>query len=227
MRVQPISYVMVVSGEQRRDSVIHTQLDQYREFVKLFHQIMSRMGEILTTSLVVEALGEMGFMLLAVRGEENCWCLGAGHGVGLARLPLQHPLLSNRSLGEGLWSWDCLGSDACCSKACIFPPCCSIFQGEWLSLTGWLWQMLWEFWVWDNELSYVISLKHNNTNILIKHFLQLLSESNKSSGKRQWIPLFLDCFLPLEICCLLTLSVSLSAPFPGLSDFPQHVWECK
>lgn len=72
MRVQPISYVVVVSGEQRRGSVIHTHLDQYREFVKLFHQIMSRMGEILTTSLVVEALGEMGFMLLAVGGEESC-----------------------------------------------------------------------------------------------------------------------------------------------------------
>ena len=152
---------------------------------------------------------------------------GAWHGP--PPLPPSASLLSNRSLGEGLWSWDCLGSDACCSNSCIFPPCLSIFQGEWLSLTGWLWQMLWEFWVWDNELSYVISLKHNNTNILIKHFLQLLSESNKSSGKRQWIPLFLNCFLPLERCCLLTLSVSvfLLALFPGVSDFPQRVWDCK
>lgn len=63
---------MVVPGEQRRDSDIHTHLDQYIEFVKLLHQIMSRRGELLTTSSIVEALGEMGFMLLAVGEEESC-----------------------------------------------------------------------------------------------------------------------------------------------------------
>lgn len=68
--------------------------------------------------------------------------------------------------------------------------------------------MLWEFWVWDNELSYVISLKHNNTNILIKHFLQLLSESNKASGSASEFVLLLTLFL--QSCYLLTLSVCLS-----------------
>ena len=33
---------------------------------------MSRRGELLTTSSIVEAPGEMGFMLLAVGEEESC-----------------------------------------------------------------------------------------------------------------------------------------------------------
>ena len=56
-----------IEGKRRR-----AHLDQYIEFVKLLHQIMSRRGELLTTSSIVEALGEMGFMLLAVGEEESC-----------------------------------------------------------------------------------------------------------------------------------------------------------
>lgn len=53
---------------------------------------------------------------------------GGGARHGPPRLPLQHPLLSNRSLGEGLWARTVTGSDACCSNSCIFPPCLSVFQ---------------------------------------------------------------------------------------------------
>ena len=44
---------------------------------------------------------------------------GGGARHGPPPLPPSASLLSNPSLGEGLWSWDCLGSDACCSNGCF------------------------------------------------------------------------------------------------------------
>lgn len=113
----------------------------------------------------------------------------------------------------------CLGPAACC----LFLHLPTHLAGVQLSLRGWLWQMLWGFGVWDNELSYVISLKHNNTNILIKHFLQLLSKSNKSCMECQLLKHFtLEKLLSVNSLSLSFFSLLFSWPL----HFPQCIQGC-
>ena len=67
---------------------------------------MSRRGELLTTSSIVEALGEMGFMLLAV-GEEGCGCMLMSATMGGMRSGALCTLISDRPKFKA-WLWHLL-----------------------------------------------------------------------------------------------------------------------